>query len=153
MATMELAQPVLSPDSDVSPKTADPSTDKQAEYFPVESSTIESNNTAGGSNTSVKTSEGEGEGEGEVEGDASSGRKSSISFVAELPTRPARDSSEAQVDSRMQMSRRKSSVSFLPPRNPSLPQGNQKQADGSRLRERSPAHERYVCVIAFFLVS
>lgn len=137
------ATPAASPDSNnVSPKTPGPPqqpvNDKQAEYFPHE------NNTIGGSNTSVKTSEGEGE--GEIEGDGSSvGRKSSISFVAELPSRPK---DQAQTDNAaQQMARRKSStasVTFHPPRNLLRPQGYRKQTDTARIRDRSPAHPRYV---------
>jgi hypothetical protein len=124
-----------SPDSDVSPGTENPraaNTHSKAEYFPNDSS-----NAAEGSNTSVKTSSWDG----------SSERKSSISFVADLPkpnSGTTTDEDEAEGRRRSSLGRKSStsSVTFRAPRNPSLPQGSQKQTDATRIRASSPPHDR-----------
>jgi hypothetical protein len=41
------------------------------------------------------------------------------------------------------------SVSFRPPRNPSLPQGHQRKTDAKRLRNSSPSPVRYVLHVPF----
>ena len=134
-----------SPGSDISPKSPAPKQPSRTGYFPSSGDA----DVAGGSSTSGKASDGDG----------SSGRKSIISFVNELVVKsPAVDGTQENMNEpRRPIDRRKSSassVTFLPARSPSLPQGKgkgkQKQTDSSRIRASSPPHERYVSHDFFF---
>ncbi|KAM5353856.1 hypothetical protein ACJ41O_000506 [Fusarium nematophilum] len=142
MATTSIAPPpdtIQRSDSDVSPKTTVPTSDpKIADYFPSDS------NTADGSNTSVRASD----------GDESSAHKSSVSFAPDEPT--ARSSSLESNDNAANTTastiRRKSStssVTFLRMSNPTLPQGTPQQMGNSRIRVSSPPPKRFQNHIAF----
>ncbi|KAK7421846.1 hypothetical protein QQZ08_009791 [Neonectria magnoliae] len=129
-ASTILPPPVQRTDSDVSPKTVVPHSSKN-DYFQSDVTTID------GSGTSVRVSD----------GDESSAHKSSVSFAPDLPV--ARSSSlesaeddAANVNVHLDRKASISSVTFRKPRNPSLPQGNSKQTDGSRIRASSPPHQR-----------
>ncbi|RGP75807.1 hypothetical protein FLONG3_5564 [Fusarium longipes] len=135
MATVSsMPVPVRRTDSDISPKTINPpqdstSCDAHVDYFP-------DSNTADGSNTSVRASD----------GDDSSARKSSISFAPD--PRPDRSSSRESEKNPTQnqdlMVQRKSStgsVSFRRMTNPQLPQGQPQQMGNGRIRASSPDHQ------------
>lgn len=136
---------VPSPGSDISPKSSVPPQapdGKQPGYFPKEVKPAEAN-------TDGKTSE-----SGTATEDRPAGRRASVSFVADLPRRPSKEGTDPvkpRADSLADpSSRRKSStasVTFRQTRNVSLPQGNQKPlANTGRVRDRSPAHDRCVCI-------
>ncbi|KAK7402603.1 hypothetical protein QQX98_011644 [Neonectria punicea] len=129
-ASTILPPPVQRTDSDVSPKTVVPHSSKN-DYFPSDVTTID------GSGTSVRVSD----------GDESSARKSSVSFPPDLPVARSSSLESAEDDAanvNVHLGRKASisSVTFRKPRNPSLPQGNSKQTDGSRIRASSPPHQR-----------
>lgn len=63
-------------------------------------------------------------------------RKRSISFPTDLPK--ADHASDATAGRKSSAS----SFSFRRPQNPALPQGNQRQTDGSRIRAISPPYHR-----------
>lgn len=129
-ASTVLPPPVHRTDSDVSPKTVPPHGSK-SDYFPCDVTTVD------GSGTSVRVSD----------GDESSACKSSISFAPDLLVARSSSLESAENDAvnvNVHLDRKASvsSVTFRKPRNPSLPQGNSKQTDGSRIRASSPPHQR-----------
>ncbi|KEY69042.1 hypothetical protein S7711_10696 [Stachybotrys chartarum IBT 7711] len=142
---MDPPQSNNSQDPDVSPKTATVPDLKTSsiEYFPA------GQNAAEGPNTSGRTSE----------ADRSSERRSSVSFASqttklnesiassaeENTTQHSAAHNDERRGSQAEPLARKastSSVKFRQPRNLSLPQGNQKQTDASRIRASSPPPNR-----------
>ncbi|KAK3692185.1 hypothetical protein B0T22DRAFT_6323 [Podospora appendiculata] len=137
-----------SPDSDVSPRTQDPSKPTSVDYFtaspaaaaaaaavPLSNVTFAvarrdglrilesaspSNGTSTGASTATSVS-----GVGE-DGPGGSRRTSQCGTGSDRPSAGSRKSSIA-------------SVSFRPPSNPSLPQGQPRRTDNRRLRESSPS--------------
>ncbi|PHH87975.1 hypothetical protein CDD83_8162 [Cordyceps sp. RAO-2017] len=143
---MDSPRPSRSPDSDVSPLSssavaaAAASSSKQPEagddYFCSASNTSKSQDDGpdNGAATTVSSSSGTAESQAPPPSSArQKPRRASISFAADL-ARPA-DASVVRKPSSA------SSVVFRP-QDPSLPQGQQRQTDGSRIRASSPPYHR-----------
>ncbi|KAF9877474.1 universal stress protein family [Colletotrichum karsti] len=127
--------PVQSPDSDVSPKTALQPKDKgKSDYFSIESQ--------------KKEEEKKGADAGQLS------RATTLSSLASPSLDSTKENSSADSSRTESFAARHrgssiSSLTFAPVRNPSLPQGNQKQTGKERIRASSPPPERFQTHVAF----
>ncbi|KAI1803561.1 hypothetical protein F4811DRAFT_553792 [Daldinia bambusicola] len=135
-----LPTPVRSPESDASPKSQPPSS-KKTDYFSLDRKTSPFSRSASAQNSAKSTPraglvqravvepKGKGKETAESTGDASATTPGETASSAGSSGPPSRKASI-------------SSITFAPPRHPSLPQGLKKPHAGSRIRAASPPHRR-----------
>ncbi|KAI1469210.1 uncharacterized protein F4812DRAFT_457751 [Daldinia caldariorum] len=133
-----LPTPVRSPGSDGSPKSQ-PTSTKKTDYFSLDRRTSPLSRSASAQNSAKSTPhaglvqravaepKGKGKETAESTGDASATTPGETASSAGSSGPPSRKASI-------------SSISFAPPRHPSLPQGIKKPHAGSRIRAASPPH-------------
>ncbi|KAM4062159.1 universal stress protein family protein [Hirsutella rhossiliensis] len=148
---MDSPRPSPSPESDVSPMSsalASKQPEVNADYFSSSSNTSKSQDgpDAGAGTTSTASSS------ATVDSPLASThprRKSSVSFPTDLPKSDppaaADDGSEGAAGRKSSAS----SITFRPPKDPSLPQGHQRQTGGSRIRASSPPYQRFQQHVGF----
>lgn len=143
------ASPGCSPDSDVSPMSVAPS--KQAEakskvngdYFsPAAASKSQGHDGCEDGGGTGANGESEQPSTQPSAQPSTQRRHSSISFPVELPKPDHSTASDEASNSSTGRKGSTSSISFQCPRNPSLPQGNQRQTTGPRIRASSPPYRR-----------
>ncbi|KAL2881642.1 hypothetical protein SGCOL_002788 [Colletotrichum sp. CLE4] len=130
---------VQSPDSDVSPKSPMQSSDQtKTDYFSIESSSqAQSQSQSQRKDEETKTNDAE----------PLSRATTLSSFASPSPLESGTGSFSAESSRTESYGGRPrgssiASLSFAPPRNPSLPQGNQKKTNKERIRASSPPPER-----------
>ncbi|RYP57556.1 hypothetical protein DL769_009407 [Monosporascus sp. CRB-8-3] len=150
--------PVRSPDSGVSPKSQ--STVNDVDYF-AHRPRKTSPGTTGDSST-ARTDSNSPRSEGQEEATATQpeetnenaphvkGKRKEVEIPADASATTAGDSASSK-DSSGPSSRKASvsSITFLAPRNPSLPQGNKRPHGAGRIRGASPPHRRFESHVAF----
>lgn len=136
MSTIPAPPVIHRTDSDVSPKTINPTQDSEIQYFPTSNTTGGSNNDA---NVNVDHESSARKGSVSAEPDAPNTRNSSI------------ESNNALIvdETTLQRKASTSSVTFKKPRNPSLPQGKPHSITGERLRGSSPPPSRFQHHVGF----
>ncbi|RYP43960.1 hypothetical protein DL768_009530 [Monosporascus sp. mg162] len=150
--------PVRSPDSGVSPKSQP--TAKGVDYFAHRPKKASPGTTGDSSTARINSSSPRSEGQEEATATQQEetnknaphvkGKRKEVEIPADASATTAGDSASSNNSSGP--SSRKASVSsitFLAPRNPSLPQGNKKPHGAGRIRGASPPHRRFESHVAF----